>query len=1659
LGTAHERPIGSGACGGFSKENVLAGGDTFFSATPSVMVDRGGTIYNFGPVSFNGSGGIGAQQYAPSLIEDRNGNKLTIAGTASSFTITDTVGRSVLSTNGFGVSGNTVTVPSLPSPYGLSWGTANSNFTVGMANPAQTPNCPVAFNPDSETQSVIRSIRLPNGQSYTFTYDSDDASIAHPYGLITKITYPTGGWVKYTWKLNLLATHGIFNDGSVLQIMPLCELTYDTPAVATRTVSFDGQNPAMVQTFNYSTVYPSNSDLWSSKQSTVTSQDVIRGRSFETDYTYVPVLILSSPNDPFPCFCNQVAVENTVTDKDWNGSILKTVTKAWQNQYLLTDETTRLGTGATAPTSSVHYVYYPAAQGFALQEKDEYNFGAGVKGTLARKTVIAYASFPSTPIYPTAPSIFDKPATVIAYDGNGIKFSETDYAYDQSAVGAVSNLPAGTHDETNYPSTSTAPRGNATTVTRKCLQSCVDAITKFTYDETGQTLTKIEPCGNTACSDMTGSNHTTLYFYADNFDSPPSGNTNAYLTKITDALGHFAAFKYAYADGQLISATDPNGLITSYLYNDPLRRPTETDRPDGGSTTISYNDSPPSPSIITTKKINSTQTVASTTVMDGMGHVKQMQLTSDPQGTVYADTTFDGLGRVWKQSNPYRIGTDPTTSSGTTIYTYDALGRKTLEAEPGTDGSAVTTAYCGPSTLVTDPTGKWRRSRTDALGHLVEVDEPNAVGVTVSACPGTGEQIWVTNYGNDILGDLTSVLQNGSHSRSFAYDSLSRLLTSSNPEVGTITYTYDADSNVSTKKDARNITTTYGYDVLSRLKNKSYSNGEPMISINYDESNCLGLSSCQNVGQRTSSTDASGSEAWSFQVDKAHLHSVHVNQRTTASTPSNITKSSTYYMDLAGNLSSIVYPSGRTVNYTFDNAGRPSTAIDGSTGITYATAPPTPLSGCLASKVCYTPQGSIYSMSLGQTTGFTGLNINETFNSRLQPNEIKVSSTGGNAMDLSYNFIDPATLKNAGHVYGTVNNMDTTRSQSFTYDQLNRITGAQTNVGYASSPSHCWSEVFGLDAWANLQSIAATTNSAYTGCSQESGFAQTANAFNHLPSFGYDASGNTTGDGIHNYQWNAESQFTWTYNVSYHYDGDGRRVSKVGGNAPKLYWYGSGGEILSETSPAGYLINDYIFFGGKRIAAAPNDLNLNGGFEQGLTNWSVSGSGTATPITNAANAHSGSSYVDISTSAGGAATKLTTTQPISAQQGETVTAAGWVYREVGGQQYSRLWLNVQGSNGSVGGHPVDNTTMNTWIYQTSSAVIPSWLVGPYTATIYAEVDSTSTTLATSARFDDVTLNGNLTLFTEDMLGTSRVVTDGSGIVCYDGDFYPYGSERAYTNTCDPVYKFEGKERDTETGNDDFGARYYSNRFGRWLSADWSNVPAAVPYTNLINPQTLNLYSMVADDPESFADLDGHKINCADHPQQCQQDARDSTANAEAAARVTTETKTHGWWIFKWTETTIKIAGDIASFRALSPNASKLADLVGSSKTITVSYNLDQGKFAQPSFFGQPQNLNGGSTSFTNNQGYAFQAFIDPRNTSWNGKPFDQDAADQHLPQANTAEEFGHEVLGHIWGELFGGHPAGGSAAGDANRRDSIIGENAVRAMNPTRGQKNPDVHH
>jgi RHS repeat-associated protein len=70
----------------------------------------------------------------------------------------------------------------------------------------------------------------------------------------------------------------------------------------------------------------------------------------------------------------------------------------------------------------------------------------------------------------------------------------------------------------------------------------------------------------------------------------------------------------------------------------------------------------------------------------------------------------------------------------------------------------------------------------------------------------------------------------------------------------------------------------------------------------------------------------------------------------------------------------------------------------------------------------------------------------------------------------------------------------------------------------------------------------------------------------------------------------------------------------------------------------------------------------------------------------------------------------------------------------------------------------------------------------------------------------------------------------------------------------------GKERDAESGNDYFSARYYASSMGRFLSPDWSAKVVPVPYAKLDDPQSLNLYTYVRNNPLSRTDPTGHCAN-------------------------------------------------------------------------------------------------------------------------------------------------------------------------------------------------------
>ena len=123
--------------------------------------------------------------------------------------------------------------------------------------------------------------------------------------------------------------------------------------------------------------------------------------------------------------------------------------------------------------------------------------------------------------------------------------------------------------------------------------------------------------------------------------------------------------------------------------------------------------------------------------------------------------------------------------------------------------------------------------------------------------------------------------------------------------------------------------------------------------------------------------------------------------------------------------------------------------------------------------------------------------------------------------------------------------------------------------------------------------------------------------------------------------------------------------------------------------------------------------------------------------------------------------------------------------------------------------------------------------------------------------------------TADHLGSTRLVTNGSGGVRQRIDYFPFGQEipaseafgnrdqiTGYADTVDiphqsATQEFTGKERDAETGLDYFEARYMSSAQGRFTSPDPSNLSVDFWY-----PQSWNRYAYSLNNPLAVVDRNG-----------------------------------------------------------------------------------------------------------------------------------------------------------------------------------------------------------
>src|SRR6266481_2074032 len=1040
----------------------------------------------------------GAQWGGALGVEDTNGNVLD----------KDTLGRTFTYTNGpnglasvsyLASDGSTATIQFNYTPYSTDCG--------GRGFPS--------------TVNFLSSVVLPNNQTYQFQYDSNRE--------LSKMTLPTGGYFRYQYNGPSHSTDSATHMG----------------AVSVRAISVDGVSE----------------QIWNYGFNATTQASIVTDPMGYQEFHYFNC-----------CVTNLQGYETKIEYKNASGNLLRTILKSYvydpqpipslsnlPGNAKLASITTILENNQQSQTTFDYDSF-----GNVTQEK-EYDYGSGAPGSLLRRTTFSYLHS-SNASYLNA-HILDRVTSKAVYDslnntcaGQSHVCAQTLYTYDSTALISTSGAP--NHDYTNY-STGNTVRGHVTQVQRWLNTNSSYLSTTSIYDDLGNLRSAIDPLS-----------HTTTYDYTDNFSDGTNRNAQAFVTTIThpatNGVSHIEREQYYWnvglpaatcgqnfpaASACTNSASTPQPDYTKFTY-DLVNRPLNTTRGDGGQTSFSYNDTVQPLSVSSTQSIATGLNLTNTNLFDGLGRVSQSQLNSDPDcpSGDKTDITYDALGRASTVSNPYCTTSD--TTYGLTTFTYDGLGRTTQVTHP--DNNMVLTTYTGRATQVQDEGNGTQRvtriSQIDGLGRLsslCEVAPGPFVGAggsssssligsggTPAACgqdiAGTG---FLTTYQYDTLSNLLQVNQAGIAPRTFTYDSLSRLVTASNPESGTIFYGtysagvcqgsgYDANGNLLAKTalapnqtGTATVTTTYQYDALNRLTQKSYNDGTtPTVTNTYDA--VCSSSVYHNQVGRLSYAAVPG---WGFCLGYDTMG--RLLDKDLSMSAGTLYLDYTY--DLLGDITSQTAGYG-SATYSYNTAGRPATVTS-----SYSD-PNNPAT--VFSAAHYNAFGGLTSDTLGNGETETYSYVPKL--TRLQSYTAKLNAT------TIYNFNIGTFAPNGDTLAAT----DTANGNwTYTYDPFIRLVGSNKNSG-AAVYSYAYDR-FG-NRW--QQNGPQTFLATFTGNNQS-----TPANNNRMDGYSHDAAGNLLSDGTHSYTYDAENRLIKVDNgttATYTYDADGNRVQKVSST-------GSGGEF------------------------------------------------------------------------------------------------------------------------------------------------------------------------------------------------------------------------------------------------------------------------------------------------------------------------------------------------------------------------------------------------------------------------------------------------------------------------------------------------------------------
>jgi YD repeat-containing protein len=801
------------------------------------VISKSGTVYHFygmsnpyPTVDNTSSGALSNYEnwydQRLGLMTDTNGNSISVALSGSSYVVTDTIGRQY----SISASGSNYTLSYKGGDGGTKSISENLAITgSAVADVFPSLSCTYSPRPNGSGPNPPGTCSpgpAPGYSSYqaTITYPAADSNgISRKLSValdsrerVIAIDYPSGGYTKYD-----------YTDASVEAWSPttITHYTFQSVLRKRECPSSSGSCSAENLTTYSGTIAVSDGGAGQPYFSSIKVTDPVGNTSV---HSFAPTL----PGQISP---KEIGV--TVSDVNYGTLWSRQTTYTSLGSFPISTDlyfphtvTTTLSDGQPAVSSTVTYTYetYPiqitgGSPGSPITtyidnptEIDETDFD----GTIKRKTTEQWdplGYFPGS-----GGHILDRPASkTIADEVKGLQ-NTTTYVYDNGSA-TVGNLTQTTVTATNAPS----------------------SVTHYQVNGYGQVTQLTDP-----------DSHITKIYYSDAWADSScsiSSGSSAYPSSITNTAGETVAYTYNTCLGTITSESGPNAnQITSYSYDD-LQRVVSMSLPDHGGKKACYFDSVPN-SITTytlqtlgsslptcsTPNASPSGLIANSTLLDGFSRKLQAQLLSDPSGKVLIDTAYDPNGNVASMSTPYRSSGELT--YGATGYQYDALRRKRLTTNP--DQTSQRFSYSGRVMTSTDENGsKWQRT-TDALGNLVTVLEPNGSGASPSM---------ETDYAYDGFGNLRSVAQyggaqgaSGARNRAFTYSGISQLLTSYNPETGTVCYGtlsgssctpgYDPAGNLISRTDARGIKVSFSYDSVNRLIGKSYSDGTSTACYQYGAS-------------------------------------------------------------------------------------------------------------------------------------------------------------------------------------------------------------------------------------------------------------------------------------------------------------------------------------------------------------------------------------------------------------------------------------------------------------------------------------------------------------------------------------------------------------------------------------------------------------------------------------------------------------------------------------------------------------------------------------------------------------------------------------------------------------------------------------------------------